>query len=142
VTVSGAPPHVFTDADRFQPGSVTATTPMSPSRALTLRPPPTFDVPMRLRCPLSPYAAWFASFVQWPAVTKCLPPLASVAANPTEQLDSPPGHHGLPGRTSPACCTGALATRSIRTPSIVDSAPTSAPGRARTTTSLWRTSTP
>jgi hypothetical protein len=116
VSVTAGWPQVFTDADRFQPASVTATTPMSPSRALTLCVPPTFDVPILFCWPEAPYAAWSRSFVQWPAVRKCLAPLESVTGKPTEQFDSLPGHHGLPVWIVPDCCRGDVDVSVMRTP--------------------------
>src|SRR4051794_40086122 len=89
---------------------------MSPSRALTLCVPPTFDVPILFCWPEAPYAAWLLSFVQWPAVRKCLAPLASVTGKPTEQLVSLPGHHGLPVWIVPDCWRGDESVSVIRTP--------------------------
>src|SRR3954465_12981648 len=120
-TVTAGWPHVFTEGDSVHPDSATSPTPISPSRALTLCVPPVLDVPSRFCCPLWPYAAWLASLVQCPAVTKCLPPAESVAGNPTEQLLSDPGHHGFPGCAVPLCCTGALpwCTRTLGSSALI-----------------------
>lgn len=88
------------------------------------------------------------SFVQCPAVRKCLAPLESVTGKPTEQFDSLPGHHGLPVWIVPDCCFGDVVVSVIRTPislTLERKLSVAAVFFVRSTetpTSLFRTSTP